>query len=82
MSATRATHPEAASLEIPPVPLTVEGYSVLHQMMRFRWTAWRPLPAGEEARNRARGQQPCSQRWSRIHPANLRSSPSSDTKAT
>ncbi|MDR3700483.1 MAG: heme-dependent peroxidase [Candidatus Sulfopaludibacter sp.] len=26
---------------LPPVPLTVEGASVLHQMMRFRWTAWR-----------------------------------------
>jgi chlorite dismutase len=30
----------------PEVPLTVEGASVLHQMMRFRWTAWRALPAG------------------------------------
>jgi peroxiredoxin len=45
MSATRTMHPEAVSLEMPPVPLTVEGYSVLHQMMRFRWAAWRPLPA-------------------------------------
>ncbi len=26
---------------LPPVPLTVEGASVLHQMMRFRWPAWR-----------------------------------------
>jgi hydrogen peroxide-dependent heme synthase len=26
---------------MPPVPLTIEGYSVLHQMMRFRWSAWR-----------------------------------------
>jgi hydrogen peroxide-dependent heme synthase len=25
------------------VPLTIEGYSVLHQMMRFKWTAWRAL---------------------------------------
>ena len=32
-----------ASPGIPPVPLTIEGYSVLHQMMRFRWSAWRPL---------------------------------------
>ncbi len=30
---------------LPPVPLTVEGASVLHQMMRFRWTAWRALSA-------------------------------------
>jgi hydrogen peroxide-dependent heme synthase len=29
--------------EIPPVPLTIEGYSVLHQMLRFRWSAWRLL---------------------------------------
>lgn len=34
--------------EIPPVPLTIEGYSVLHQMMRFRWTAWRELDAGKK----------------------------------
>ena len=25
----------------PCVPLTIEGYSVLHQMMRFRWAAWK-----------------------------------------
>ena len=37
-----------ASAEIPPVPLTVEGYSVLHQMMRFRWAAWRGLAAVEK----------------------------------
>src|SRR5258708_12187319 len=36
--------PQAASTEIPAVPLTTEGYSVLHQMMRFRWTPWRALP--------------------------------------
>ena len=48
MSATRTMHPEAVSLEIPPVPLTVEGYSVLHQMMRFRWAAWRPLPSDKK----------------------------------
>lgn len=29
----------------PPVPLTIEGASVLHQMMRFRWPAWRALPS-------------------------------------
>jgi chlorite dismutase len=36
--------PKTDSAEIPEVPLTTEGYSVLHQMMRFRWTAWRALP--------------------------------------
>jgi hydrogen peroxide-dependent heme synthase len=29
----------------PAVPLTVEGASVLHQMMRFRWAQWRALSA-------------------------------------
>src|SRR5450759_299355 len=32
-----------ASVAIPPVPLSVEGASVLHQMMRFRRPAWRAL---------------------------------------
>jgi chlorite dismutase len=31
--------------ETPAVPLTLEGASVLHQMMRFRWPAWRQLSA-------------------------------------
>jgi peroxiredoxin len=35
--------------EIPAVPLTTEGYSVLHQMTRFRWSAWRTLPAAEKS---------------------------------
>ena len=43
MSSTRTARPEIASSEVPAVPLTIEGYSVLHQMMRFRWTAWRQL---------------------------------------
>jgi peroxiredoxin len=36
----------AVDVTLPEVPLTVEGSSVLHQMMRFRWTAWRGLAAG------------------------------------
>jgi hydrogen peroxide-dependent heme synthase len=40
--------PKAVSEEVPPVPLTIEGYSVLHQMMRIRWTAWRQLPSAEK----------------------------------
>jgi chlorite dismutase len=43
MSSSRTIGRQAVSVEIPPVPLTVEGYSVLHQMMRFRWPMWRPL---------------------------------------
>jgi peroxiredoxin len=38
-----------ADTAAPPVPLTVEGASVLHQMMRFRRPAWRALSA--EARS-------------------------------
>ncbi|HEY2016255.1 MAG TPA: hydrogen peroxide-dependent heme synthase [Bryobacteraceae bacterium] len=34
-----------ADVALPAVPLTVEGASVLHQMMRFRWSAWRSLSA-------------------------------------
>jgi len=45
MVTTRTAGPQTASAEAPPVPLTIEGYSVLHQMMRFRWSAWRPLRA-------------------------------------
>ena len=30
-----------AETALPAVPLTIEGASVLHQMMRFRWPAWR-----------------------------------------
>ena len=36
-------------VEMPPVPLTVEGASVLHQMMRLRWTAWRALGPAERS---------------------------------
>jgi len=43
MSSTRTARPETASAEAPAVPLTVEGYSVLHQMMRIRWPEWRKL---------------------------------------
>lgn len=43
MSTPRTARPEAASAEMPAVPLTIEGYGVLHQMMKFRWSAWREL---------------------------------------
>src|SRR5690348_4503885 len=36
-----------AATALPAVPLTVEGASVLHQMMRIRRTAWRALPESE-----------------------------------
>jgi hydrogen peroxide-dependent heme synthase len=44
------THPATTPVaegQLPAVPLTIEGYAVLHQMMRVRWTAWRALGEGE-----------------------------------
>ena len=41
------TSEPAPETAMPPVPLTLEGASVLHQAMRFRRAAWRALP-GEE----------------------------------
>ena len=47
---TTTHHPRpAAATEIPAGPLTTEGYSVLHQMMRFRRSAWRALPQAEKS---------------------------------
>src|SRR6202167_6020244 len=43
-TATPNVRPQSAPAQLPEVPLTTEGYSVLHQMMRFRRTAWRALP--------------------------------------
>jgi len=48
MTTTHHPRPEVAA-EIPAVPLTTEGYSVLHQMMRFRRSAWRALPDAEKS---------------------------------
>ena len=48
------TKPQSESLY--PVPLSVEGFFVLHQMLRFRWAEWRKLDSvvrkqiAEEAR--------------------------------
>jgi hydrogen peroxide-dependent heme synthase len=48
MSSSRPVAPKTVSEEIPPVPLTIEGYSVLHQMMRIRWSAWRQLTSANK----------------------------------
>ena len=48
MTATTTVRPQIAA-ELPPVPLTIEGYSVLHQMTRIRWSAWRPLRKAQKA---------------------------------
>ncbi len=34
---------------LPEVPLTLEGASLLHQMLRVRWPAWRALNAGDRS---------------------------------
>jgi hydrogen peroxide-dependent heme synthase len=34
---------------LPPVPLTIEGASLLHQMVRVRWQAWRALPGSDRS---------------------------------
>ena len=36
--------------QMPPVPLTLEGSSVLHQMFQFDWKAWRRLSPPERQR--------------------------------
>ncbi len=58
----------------PAVPLTIEGASVLHQMMRFRWPAWRALPskdrsalASEAARKLEDWEQPSDGRQSALY---------------
>ena len=44
MDSSRKDSPQNdASQNLPPVPLTVEGASVLHQMLRVRWAVWRAL---------------------------------------
>jgi len=39
---------QAVSTELPAMPLTLEGLSVLHQMFRFRWVEWRKLGASRQ----------------------------------
>src|SRR5580658_7595776 len=36
--------------EMPPVPLTLEGAAVLHQMVRVRWPAWRALASDDRSK--------------------------------
>ena len=42
------TSTQTISTELHAVPLTLEGLSVLHQMLRFRWPAWRKLSAAHQ----------------------------------
>jgi len=36
--------------DFPPVPLTLEGSSLLHQFFRFDWKAWRATPSADRER--------------------------------
>jgi len=40
---------QKTEVALPAVPMTVEGSSVLHQMLRLRWPAWRALPEERKA---------------------------------
>jgi len=44
MTASKA---ELQTAQMAQVPMTLEGSSVLHNMARFRWTAWQALPEAE-----------------------------------
>src|SRR5581483_6158571 len=46
MASDAVTH---IATELPAVPLTLEGHSVLHQMFRFRWAEWRKLDATRQS---------------------------------
>jgi peroxiredoxin len=43
MSTVTNAPPDSAIEHLPAVPLTLEGASMLHQMLRVRWTAWKQL---------------------------------------
>jgi peroxiredoxin len=49
MPAISNAPPDTAAVSLPEVPLTLEGSSVLHQMMRVRWSAWKALPAAQRS---------------------------------
>lgn len=42
-----AEHSQPAPL-IPPVPLSLDGSAILHQMFRIRWSAWKAVSAAEQ----------------------------------
>ena len=46
----RATAHNPNPSTLPAVPLSLEGWSILHQMFRVRWPAWKALSAAEQQR--------------------------------
>jgi chlorite dismutase len=49
MSVITNAPPQTAAGNLPEVPLTLEGASMLHQMLRVRWTAWKQVAAAQRA---------------------------------
>ncbi len=49
MPVTTNAPAEPAVQSLPSVPLTLEGSSMLHQMLRVRWTAWKALPEAQRS---------------------------------
>src|ERR1700690_4115419 len=49
MSVFPSAIPATVQESLPPVPLTVEGASLLHQMMKVRWPAWKALAPDKRA---------------------------------
>lgn len=43
-------HPAIQNHSLPAVPLALEGWSILHQMFRVRWPAWKALSIVEQQR--------------------------------
>jgi len=49
MAAITNAPPQTAVDHLPEVPLTLEGASMLHQMLRVRWSAWKQIAPAERA---------------------------------
>jgi hydrogen peroxide-dependent heme synthase len=48
MATTTKAEMKIPSSDLHPVPLTIEGSSVLHQMFHFRWAEWRKLSPAQQ----------------------------------
>jgi hydrogen peroxide-dependent heme synthase len=59
---------EISRAQMPPVPLTIEGSSVLHQMVRFRWSDWRKLDRSEQQKITAEA-KPVFERMEKKNPS-------------
>ena len=68
------------SAELPAMPLTLEGLSVLHQMFRFRWAEWRKLDPSRQPDIAREAAARCRQ--AAKLPGRARCIPCSGTRAT